>query len=239
MRTRISLLLLVTASLAVAGGVVVGQAPPGTTAAPVEERVRNLNAQVVGAKQGVATIDDKLTGLERQLKELREKVFSVEAPKPPMEKTEPEVEEKLQPQKVKYRPPLYVRKIASIFLVCKEGRVTVVDLTRIKELVKAAQPLSIGKAIPGETGDYDLSFSGFRLDAALKPGRTGETAEQVRNPNSTVASYLKKVNAKAEVLAFKVYPDSFEVYRVVRDMAWDRSLETQWDVLNVGDKLQI
>ena len=81
-------------------------------------------------------------------------------------------------------------------------------------------------------GDFDLKVTVAGLsrseELVLKPDRTGETPEQAKARGSALLTRLGKLKPEENVLQFCVYPDSFEVFRELRAVAWE------WDFDEVG-----
>jgi hypothetical protein len=231
MRGRLVSLFVFVGALALSGAA-------GGQDALVEARVRNLGAQVGNVKIGLAKVDGKLAELDRQLGELRAKILSVEPPRGAKEQKKVE-EEKPKPRQVKYRPPLYVQKVSAVFFICKEKRMFCIDVPSFQQALRSGGRPANGATISVPVGDYDFVVLPTVFEGKLKAGRVGESADQIKTAGSTFASYLKKLNPKTDRIAFLVYPDSFDLYRAARDMAWGRLFETGWDVKNVGDRVEL
>lgn len=218
---------------------------PAASGLPIQERLRNLQGQILGSKQGVSVIDRKLPVLDRKTQDLLADVLSVEAAAPNKEEKPPE-EKKAEPMKVKYQPPLYTRtkKQQPVLFVCREGRMFYLDNAgldkAIKEAVQAMGKLNVGATLRPSGGDFDIVFLGltaFPLEATLRPNRSGESHDQIKTADSAYRDYVKKLRPKDHYLVFFVFPDSFDLFLTARQMAWDRSFELGWDAMDSGAKL--
>lgn len=223
------------------------QNAPSKSGLPIEVRLRNLEGAMAGVKQGIKSIDAKYPAMNKQVKELLEKVYSVQTPPSAKEeKEEPEV--KPQPMKVEYRPPLFKLALNSpVLFVCKEERLHVLDLAGLNRAIKAAiagnnpfTALAAGRTFKLDA-DYDVLIERplprIRFEAVLKANRTGESHDQIKDDSSAFGGYLRKLNPKGDFLQFLVYPDSYGIFRTARSKVWERRFEMEWRPVESGGKL--
>jgi hypothetical protein len=129
----------------------------------------------------------------------------------------------------------------------RRGRVAYIDIERLMDRVKSDVRLktrlgSMGRLIKGEVGpvgDFSMRYElGFELsdpDDFLSRGRgsvgyvlrgwelaptqekRGESYETTRHPASSYARAVNRLNPARDMITIWVYPDSFNLYRQLRD----------------------
>jgi hypothetical protein len=141
------------------------------------------------------------------------------------------------PRKVTYRPPIeqFTTK-TPIRFVCQNDRVSVLPLdaafeARLQAFISAER---IGQG-QSKLFEFDLPKCDFlmrgvadkttaQIEAVPKPGRPGETGDEIRKPGSLFRETLESTpgcSPKTHCVLFYVWPDSFDVYRKARSLVWE------------------
>lgn len=132
---------------------------------------------------------------------------------------------------------------SNVGFVCKERKVFVFDIratTRARDqAVKQDSPVfKDGGTLAVPSGDFDLKVEvvrrpvgggrvevRFKQELTLRPGRAGETLEQARAEGSEYRKRLDALTPGENVLQFSVYSDSFDLFRDLRQLAWDKEFD--------------
>lgn len=85
-------------------------------------------------------------------------------------------------------------------------------------------------AIPDERANFRFSLTGWVLES-LDPDR-GETLEQALNPNSEFMKIINSLDQNQTAVTFCVYPDSFTIYRRMRDLLHEKNIVVAGRPLN-------
>jgi hypothetical protein len=141
-----------------------------------------------------------------------------------------------------------------LFLECKNGRITAIDLASMLDEIqsrmrdKAEQLKALWSindvtapqgafrlrytlerernllegATPNSRDSFRYGLSGWTLEPVLDP--RGETAEEALRPGSGLRKVLDRLDPRQTVVTLWVYPDSFALYRQVRDYLHDRDI---------------
>lgn len=137
--------------------------------------------------------------------------------------------------------------------LCREGRIVPVDvdiqLARVQKKVEsiivkgrlATNPqagIDCGKIVEAFENDSTLRHNDFEFKILVQ-GRNpylvfarkeeaGYTLDQIERSNSRYQAKLRQLNPKQNYARFLVWPDSFDVYLVARQMAAKRGLLAGW-----------
>lgn len=145
--------------------------------------------------------------------------------------------------------------VEELFFECKAGRVTYIDLPSFMAEVKLSMEdiarelrsrYRVERTTPS-VGPYRLRYAIERERSALDPGETpsalgfrygltewvveplttqrGETLAQALQPKSEFRQLTDPLDANLTVVTFWVYPDSFEMFRRLRDHLYERGLD--------------
>jgi hypothetical protein len=137
-------------------------------------------------------------------------------------------------QEVVFRPPLEkVAKTPAMFVVCENGHLSIVgDNDSFNRVVAAAQGGAVEQSLYLSDGDFDLAgnthSATLDLRAVRKRGAAGETADEVERPNAKFRQFLRMHAANKYHVQFNVYPDSHDVFRRARRLAWNAGFEVGW-----------
>ncbi|NBR06831.1 MAG: hypothetical protein EBT92_13805 [Planctomycetes bacterium] len=85
-------------------------------------------------------------------------------------------------------------------------------------------------AIPDERANFRFSLTGWVLES-LDPER-GETLEQALDPNSEFMKIINSLDQNQTAVTFCVYPDSFTIYRRMRDLLHEKNIVVAGRPLN-------
>ncbi len=164
-------------------------------------------------------------------------------------------------KKLYYRAPVSreVRNRREVFFECRGGRVTFIDVHGFLNEVEAnllttlAERLEKQNAVTYTTraiGAFRMQWAaermGFSLDGSkvhvrwmIEPvqNQRGETSEQALGKNSRFRNVVDFEDPRTAVVTFCVYPDSFGVYRKLRDYLYRRKMEVAGRPLPFGTKI--
>jgi hypothetical protein len=73
------------------------------------------------------------------------------------------------------------------------------------------------------------------------PGRSGETVATIQQESSQLQRKIAqhKGDTKTLFIQFTVYPDSYDVFRRAREIAWAAGFDVGWDPHTPGDPLKV
>jgi hypothetical protein len=150
---------------------------------------------------------------------------------------------------IQYRTPVSRPVVTEeLFFECQGGRVAFIDFAamqremndevdaRKKDLIKSGSlegfthPAGafrlhyLAKVVDSDPlgGTYRISGSGEVLPM---PGPRGETLTEAFQPDSEFRQIVDHIDAKQTVVTFWVYPDSFSLFRQLRDYLYQRNIE--------------
>lgn len=209
----------------------------------LESRIAALRTQVGSLDRQIVSLRQRIPEAERQLDELIREAEAVSIPDPQSE-TEEETEE--DPREVPFRPPMLrtVQKGTPLAIVCTNNRAAILDLERYLEM--EAQLMSNSSRLRSflnggggklDAGDFEIQWviveersTGWVVSKELvpKPNRRGESADIAVTESSNLQQRLRQLDAEESVIQFAVYPDSYDVFRAVRAVLWDRKFDINW-----------
>lgn len=198
----------------------------------MQQRISELQIEVNAVETAIRRLEEPLRQAKQEAEELLRKVESI-APPPPKDEAKPE---EPKAKTVEFRPPV-VRislKETAVLYICAEGRVSVLDLTELNAAFKAFVKTlgridtDTDKLFVLSSGDFDVHLRKLTLQAVRKQNHGGETVDKAQMPNSEYGRFLDRLDPREHVLQFAVYHDSFDTFRTVRKLAWDRGLELDW-----------
>ena len=232
-----------------------GDAPGSTPLADVlARRVMALRRQVEFLDGQIVGLQQRIPEVERRIDELIEEAGALTIPDPQSEAQE---ESELEPRGVPFRPPMLrtVQKGTPLAIVCTNNRAAILDLEEHSKEVEAMRNnQSEFTALVGRgggtlnAGDFDIRwvvqdfgvYKVFRADEAIpKPGRDGESAEAAIRNSSKLMRRLREIDSESSVIQFAVYPDSFDVFRKVRAILWEREFGVNWIPLPHGEPIKL
>jgi hypothetical protein len=192
-----------------------------------------LGQALAGQKQAAQNLTPSLAQLREQERRIREEMAALE--KAPAEK-------KVLHFRVPVSRPVHQDEI---FFECKAGRVSFVDFPAF--VADINDEIRTHEADIARDGRYEgvTRASGFfRVRFVLQRNRLsdsnrlehtceveplaavrGESAQAALAPGSQFRHLLDGVDAKLTVATFWVYPDSFALFRQLRDYAYERGME--------------
>ena len=214
--------LLLAVVLAV-GPTASGQEPPreASPRSAVNRRTEEMVGFLeLGVRQSNLQLDDleeRIPKLETRLEQLMAEVEEIGKPKK-RESPPPEPE---PAREIRYRPPLEQRTgQQTLLFCCHEGELKFVDQDSIAR---------------------QLAERSRRPDAkpvVLRPGPrgSGETEEAIQQPRSRFKRTLTARQPGSWCVNFAVWPDSYDIYRTARSIAWDSGFDVGWHPLDVGEE---
>lgn len=213
-----------------------------------------LERDLVIATQGLQRLENRLPNLETQIRSLIDDVAAlavVDTPKPPPEESEPRKVPFRPP--IEYTSD----KTDPMWLYFENGRVTLVHkelmqryVIHYKTIVESQLNADIALQSRAWTGKLaeDLPQAHFYFEIKLtyekkaggrptggyelirKSGgsHAGDTIQQFEQSASEVRRAIEAADVEKVIVKCIVYPDSFDVFRAVRQFIWDRKLEVGW-----------
>lgn len=228
--------------------------PPGATSPPtaqeplherspeqIDSMLQILLNDLEQAGRGLRASDERIEQIRQRINSLYEETQTVRRP----EKNE-QPEEKPEPRRVKFRPPMERLSDKEIrHFVCQGDRISCIDYQQIGTIFK--EKTDNGKNKRGGVR-FDLPDSDFevvchvesdewRLHVTRKPGHNGETWEEAQRPGAAFQKCLKGTDPEKFVLEFSVWPDSYDLFRKARAAAWQKKYEIDWTPQNAGEPL--
>lgn len=138
---------------------------------------------------------------------VEEKINELTASLPSCERPE------IEPNVPEYMYEYYLRK-AEEYQLCMSSR-----LERIKSFYV-------------DSGEYVVTIGGNGgIVFQPKEGVKGETLRELGGKNSEFVDFLKQLNPRENYIAFIVRPDSFQVFRKARQIAWNLGFDVGWEPL--------
>ena len=212
----------------------------------VADLLRLLETGIRQNDAAIKKLEGRLPKVRKQVEELTEIVQSIQPPESNKPPRADEVE-----REVKYRPPMerLVDK-KCIDFICEEGRVSFIDFQAVNECAR-------GLTGQGRINvDHELPNSDFKIvgyvekkgkrieDAKLTvvrlSGRQGEPWEEIQRGNSRFQAVISsRRKPKDYYVDFSVWPDSHEIFRQVRSMAWRAGFDVQWTPMKSGERMEL
>lgn len=216
----------------------------------LERRAAALRQQVAAVDRSLTAVSTRVPPLERELDRLAREIESVDLAEPEPEKP-PEPQATPAPRKVRFRPPLLrtVQLDTPLALVCKNGRVAILDMeaegAAFEAMTKDQARIDAFLRAGGDTfpaGDFDVRITVIVLGQSViiseqlvwKTDKPGEPGDEAVRPGSRLTSRLRSLDAAKSAIQFAVYPDSFEEFRAVRSLLWERGFAVNWFPIEHG-----
>ena len=233
-------------------------------AARAEELVKRKTAEAAAAKkaaeEAARKAADAKAAADRKLAEAEQRRTALAAE---LEKTaKPETPPAKQVRLPDPRPA--PEKAKELRVICREGRVWLVDIEELQEQSqkraafvikqKKLDPdgdnwLTDGAAFVEEFNKAPVRADGFemtvpaaerwpKLRLARKPG-SGQTPEDAVRATGEFAKALRKYKPTDHYVRFFVWPDGFEAYLVARQFTGERGFAAGWEPVSGGDEHMI
>jgi chemotaxis protein histidine kinase CheA len=155
--------------------------------------------------------------------------------------------------------------VKEFHVLCREGRIWLVDIPELQEKAqkradfvvrsKKLDPdgdtwLADGKTFADEFNEAPVKDAGFEMTLEIVNNRwtrlvltrmkgRGESAEEAVKPTGEFARTLRRLKPETHVLRFFVWPDSFEEYLQVRQLAGERGYLAGWEPMTAPDEYRI
>jgi hypothetical protein len=216
-----------------------------------EQAVQGKLGALAAQSQG---LDQEKAGVKRALLEQQKggqsAGLSLASLKQRREKLTQEIQalEKLPPLKkvLRYRTPISQPvKTDEFFFECRGGRVTFIDIASLKAMAERdvagrVEELRSNGTLDGTTpteGAFRIHYTlnlrrmdglhgDLKSDLVVEPAQPirGETPSQALLVNSQFRQVVDHINPKLAAVTFWVYPDSFGVFRQLRDFLYEREI---------------
>jgi len=219
---------------------------------PLQDRVNQLNAQINGVDNNIQVLKNELRQLGDEVDELLQKAEKIKNP----DVTKRDDDDDQPTRTENYRLPLrrFVQKKHITFVV-EDDRVSWMDWGALNKALQQAVSGKSGKLsldfdVPGTdykvTGtvrvvrqDGNVAFRDVDLHAVRKPGKTGENAQAAVRSSSRFYQILRSVSPDTHVVRFLVYPDSFDAFRTIRGIAFQKKFRVGWELVQNGDPIRL
>jgi hypothetical protein len=155
--------------------------------------------------------------------------------------------------------------VKEIHVLCREGRIWLVDIPALQEKAKKRADFVVrskkldpdgdtwiedGGTFLDEFNKAPVREGGFEMTLALAGNRwtrliltrmkgRGETAADAVKASGDFARTLRRLKPETHVLRFFVWPDSFEDYLQVRELAGERGYAAGWEPMTTPADYQI
>lgn len=236
----------------------------GALAQPGAESDREsarLRRKVKDAAQDVDAIRSRLPLLQSDVAKLEEKLKGIEPTKLKAE----EVEEldrnpaerarptrpggpmaqpaKKEDERATWRLPIAKEsdRKTKLFVVCRYQKLYYFDLQALFDAIDKDDGRTADRngTYFLQSGDYDAKFYPGYLEAVLRSGRTGETAEHALGPDSNLLKRFAKLPPDENIIQFSVYPDSYDLFRAIRKATYEREYEVAWNPKSADQPIRL
>jgi hypothetical protein len=220
----------------------------------LEQELKQASEEIKTLEKRAPALADEADKLIQQLNELPPKV--VKPPDPP---------DPNKPLQVEFRPPFLreSKKPKGLVLMLESGRITVVQMKPLNDVINARWPQVESDALSGKTSwdetwpvagsPFDIQFkaSATRIAGGVtlqylrqlkrKPGdeHAGEPTSALQDASSKASEALRGAGPATHALQIAVYPDSFDAYRVIRSFAWKLGYEIGWVPVATGEMVGV
>lgn len=244
-------------AFAVAG--VAALAQPAAESESARE-VARLKRAVKAANQGSDAVGARIGPLQKDVLKLEEKLKAIDPPKLKAEAEEPIDSKSIETpkqsggpvpmakkddpaEKETWRLPLVREsdKKTNLLVVCLNNKVYLADL----QALTAAVDKDMGRIMQNNgtyflaTGDYNVQVTPVIIKCVMKPDRKGETAEQALQPGSAIQKQFAKLPPSDNIIQFCVFPDSYDVFKTVRKMTYEKKYEVGWIPKAVNEDISL
>ncbi|CAN5624113.1 hypothetical protein BH23PLA1_BH23PLA1_34100 [soil metagenome] len=221
------------------------------------------SSQTAGLEAEVAALQRLLQQIENERAQRQaevERLFETASASQPRNSEQPEGQPG-PPAIVELRPPMLqeTELATGTVFVLTNGRVYFLDIENfsniykftiqhvVESINKSANLKSYQSGILERLrgGDFDVRFTlnreqtELRATLALKAGSRGETVEQAWHPNSSYREQIDQLHPERHFIVFFVYPDSFELFRTVREIILEQNFHYNWTPINAGEELNL
>jgi hypothetical protein len=227
--------------------------PDGNVQEFLRRRIQMLRTRIAELDGQIGGLREKIAALQEEIEKLLREAEAIEVPQ---EVDEPETSPEDEPREVPFRPPLlrYVVKETPLVIVCRNGRAAILDLEewarRERGVMAGAQqdkPSQETEEVRVPAGDFEVVLKISREDAGApvvkeaqpKSDLVGEKFETALRPDSRLERRLRRADGQNSVVQFAVYPDSFEGFRLVRDLVWSQKFDVNWLPFEHGEPIRI
>lgn len=217
------------------------------------KRAAMLRAELQTLDSEMKNLSQRLPAMKAELDAMLKRIENVQIAKEV--KTPEQSDNKKETQNVEFRPPLRreSKKATSLGIICQNQKLFILDLDALEKAAKDNQTtvMRTGGMLTLATGDYDVKVAvtqinlGDRtlflpnMELIMKSGRSGETWSEAAGPSSVFRKFLGGLSPDKSMLQFVVYPDSYDLFRSARAVAWERKFELGWNASQVGDPIRI
>ena len=239
-----NILPLVIALCAVGSGVSFAQSSiADKSSASLVGAILDYERQMAAADAAVERLERKIDDISSRLERLKPRPTTPFLPADPA-----------KPATVGYRPPMLriSKKSTDLAVICRGKRLYLLDLGAMSIALQGADTSKTGiRVLP--SGDFDIRIERWALvgargnsfvfapqcEAVLKSGTRGETAAEIATYDSRYQTRLSELDATSSALQFMVFPDSFDLFRHARKLAWDRSFSLGWIPQEAGASIGV
>ena len=245
-------------AIAVAG--VAALAQPAAESDSARE-VARLRRAIKSANQGADAVGARIGPLQQDVLKLEEKLKAIDPPK-----LKAEAEEPIDPKSIEtpkqaggptpsnpkmdeakdketWRLPLVREsdKKTNLLVVCQNNKVYIADL----QALTAAVDKDMGRTLQTNgtyflaTGDYNVAVTPTIIKCVLKQDRKGQSVEQALQPGSDLQKQFAKLPPSDNIIQFCVYPDSYDAFKTVRRMTYEKKYDVGWSPMAVGGEISL
>lgn len=217
-------------------------------------RLGSLRGELETIGSQITELQRKMPMVEAAIEQLTERVGSLQM----RQSDETAVETTSgKPHLVGFRPPIThtVKGDLPVLIVCQNRSVKIADFDEnaraFKEIATDRSKLESFVKAKGGTlpaGDFDIQMTVLVIGSQVlvqqqlleREGVKGETMEAAQQPSSRFRERLGKIQPGKAILQIAVYPDSFDLFRAVRSLAWEQNHNSiKWVPMEHGEKINI
>jgi hypothetical protein len=156
-------------------------------------------------------------------------------------------------------------KVTEVHILCRDQRIWIVDIPALQEkaqkradFIVRSKKLDLdgdrwiadGKTFLEEFNKSPVKEGGFEMTLAIANNRwpqlvltrmkgRGESLDEAIKASGEYARMLRRLEPETHVLRFFVWPDSFEPYLKVRELAGERGYAAGWEPMTSPDEYRI
>lgn len=254
--------------LAVAGGArppraflaqQLGVSALAVAATSTEDRFQRWQAALAESDRRLQDLERRMADLEDNLRRLLQRAQAALPAADGGEPARPAIAAAAAPptKQLKLRPPLeQLTTQEALIVCCRDSRVSCVDLAALNRSLARLRQRRPPTAAAREPFQFDLPDCPMRCEGFMegrvgtgqfkeevilnfKPGEHGESEQELARAESRFQQALSQHRPEKCYLQFGIWPDSYELFLKVRDLAWQAGYDVGWVPLDTGEPIRL